>query len=130
VRSGDLAAIPRLALSFMGRRRSRSCRRLRAALGRSPRILDEAGRLARAGLWWQQGAEAGVSVAQAQADGAELAITCGGAKSNHARVTAALCARGSGWGASWCSTRRRSGYEGLEPASLLCGSAVWGWRSI
>src|SRR3989442_990466 len=32
-------------------------------------------------------------LAQAVADGAEVAITIGGEKSNHARVTAALCAR-------------------------------------
>src|SRR5205085_1258312 len=32
-------------------------------------------------------------LAQAVADGAEVVITCGGLKSNHARVTAAMCAR-------------------------------------
>lgn len=32
-------------------------------------------------------------LAQAKANGAEIAITCGGLKSNHCRVTAAICAR-------------------------------------
>jgi len=55
-------------------------------------------------------------LAKAVADGAETAITCGGLKSNHARVTAAMCAR---LGLRCVLVLNEPSYElPLKPASL------------
>ncbi|MEO6726443.1 MAG: D-cysteine desulfhydrase family protein [Blastocatellia bacterium] len=55
-------------------------------------------------------------LAQALADGAEVVITCGGLKSNHARVTAAMCAR---LGLRCILVLNEPSYElRLKPASL------------
>jgi len=55
-------------------------------------------------------------LAQAVADGAEIAITCGGLKSNHCRVTAAMCAR---LGLKCILVLNEPAYElTLKPASL------------
>lgn len=55
-------------------------------------------------------------LAQAVADGAEVVITCGGLKSNHARVTAAMCAR---LGLRCILVLNEPSYElKLKPASL------------
>lgn len=55
-------------------------------------------------------------LAQAIADGVEIAITCGGLKSNHARVTAAMCAR---LGLRCILVLNEPSYElTLKPASL------------
>lgn len=55
-------------------------------------------------------------LAQAVADRAEVVITCGGVKSNHARVTAAMCAR---LGLRCILVLNEPSYElALKPASL------------
>src|SRR5260221_11703299 len=55
-------------------------------------------------------------LAKAIADGAEVVITCGGLKSNHARVTAAMCAR---LGLKCILVLNEPSYElTLKPASL------------
>jgi D-cysteine desulfhydrase len=56
-------------------------------------------------------------LAKAVADGAEVVVTCGGLKSNHARVTAAMCAR-SGLRCVLVLNSAAVTYEGLKPASL------------
>jgi D-cysteine desulfhydrase family pyridoxal phosphate-dependent enzyme len=56
-------------------------------------------------------------LAKAMADGAETVITTGGAKSNHARVTAAFCAH-LGLRCLLVLNRAAVTYEGMSPASL------------
>jgi D-cysteine desulfhydrase family pyridoxal phosphate-dependent enzyme len=56
-------------------------------------------------------------LAKAVADGAEVAITIGGVKSNHARVTAAMCAK-LGLRCVLILNSAAVTYEGLNPASL------------
>jgi D-cysteine desulfhydrase family pyridoxal phosphate-dependent enzyme len=56
-------------------------------------------------------------LAKAVADGAEVAITSGGVKSNHARVTSAMCAR-LGLRCVLVLNSAAVAPEGLEPASL------------
>lgn len=57
-------------------------------------------------------------LAQAKADGADVAISCGGVKSNHARVTAAICAR-IGLRCVLVLNQAAVMYDGLNPASLV-----------
>ncbi len=57
-------------------------------------------------------------LAKAQADGADVAISCGGVKSNHARVTAAMCAR-VGLRCVLVLNQAAVMFEGLNPASLV-----------
>jgi D-cysteine desulfhydrase family pyridoxal phosphate-dependent enzyme len=56
-------------------------------------------------------------LAKAVADGVEVAVTSGGLKSNHARVTAAMCAR-IGLRCVQVLNSAAVTYEGLKPASL------------
>jgi D-cysteine desulfhydrase family pyridoxal phosphate-dependent enzyme len=56
-------------------------------------------------------------LARAVADGAEVVITSGGVKSNHARVTAAMCAR-LGLRCVLVLNSAAVAHEGLKPASL------------
>jgi len=111
-----LAAIPRLALSH-GQTPIEELPRLRAALGRSPRILMKRDDWLGPGFGGNKVRKLEYLLAQAQADGVELAITCGGIKSNHARVTAGLCAK-IGMRCVLVLNPAATGYEGLEPASL------------
>jgi D-cysteine desulfhydrase len=67
--------------------------RLRAALGGGPRLLIKRDDYTGAGFGGNKVRKLEYALAQAAADGAEAVITIGGEKSNHARVTAALCAR-------------------------------------
>lgn len=57
-------------------------------------------------------------LAKAKADGADVAISCGGVKSNHARVTAAMCAR-IGLRCVLVLNQAAVMYDGLNPASLV-----------
>jgi D-cysteine desulfhydrase family pyridoxal phosphate-dependent enzyme len=57
-------------------------------------------------------------LAKAVADGAEVSITSGGVKSNHARVTAAMCAR-LGLRCVLVLNSAAVTHEGLKPASLV-----------
>jgi len=67
--------------------------RLREALGGGPRLLIKRDDYTGPGFGGNKVRKLEYMLAQAAADGAEVAITIGGEKSNHARVTAALCAR-------------------------------------
>jgi D-cysteine desulfhydrase family pyridoxal phosphate-dependent enzyme len=67
--------------------------RLRAALGGGPRLLIKRDDYTGAGFGGNKVRKLEYVLAEAVANGAEAAITIGGEKSNHARVTAALCAR-------------------------------------
>ncbi|MFN0108558.1 MAG: 1-aminocyclopropane-1-carboxylate deaminase/D-cysteine desulfhydrase [Blastocatellia bacterium] len=57
-------------------------------------------------------------LAKAKSDGADVAISCGGVKSNHARVTAAMCAR-VGLRCVLVLNQAAVMYDGLNPASLV-----------
>lgn len=57
-------------------------------------------------------------LAKAKADGADVAISCGGVKSNHARVTAAMCAC-IGLRCVLVLNQAAVMYDGLNPASLV-----------
>src|SRR5262245_15322161 len=68
--------------------------RFRKALGRNaPRIFIKRDDYTGPGFGGNKVRKLEYVLAQAVADGAEVAITSGGVKSNHARVTAAMCAR-------------------------------------
>src|SRR5262245_28000904 len=68
--------------------------RFRAALGRdAPRVFIKRDDYTGPGFGGNKVRKLEYVLAKAAADGAEVAITSGGVKSNHARVTAAMCAR-------------------------------------
>lgn len=68
--------------------------RLRQTLGaNAPRIFIKRDDYTGPGFGGNKVRKLEYVLAQAARDGAEIAITCGGLKSNHCRVTAAMCAR-------------------------------------
>jgi D-cysteine desulfhydrase len=102
--------------------------RLRAALGKdAPRLFIKRDDYTGAGLGGNKVRKLEYVLAQAQADGAEIVITLGGEKSNHARVTAALCAR-LGLPCELVINPPNVRYDGLKPANLvadeLCGATI------
>jgi D-cysteine desulfhydrase len=110
-------AIPRLSLSH-ARTPLEETPRLRAALGGGPRILVKRDDYLGAGFGGNKVRKLEYLLAEAQRDGVEVVITCGGEKSNHARVTAALCAR-LGMRCRLVLNPPAVGYSGWAPASLL-----------
>ncbi len=113
---GRLVSIPYLAASH-GPTPIEELPRLRAALGRAPRILIKRDDYLGPGFGGNKVRKLEYLLAEAQAGGVEVVITCGGVKSNHARVTAALCAR-YGLRCELVLNPAAVGYAGLEPASL------------
>lgn len=88
-----LRAIPRLSCGFYPTP-IEELPRMRAALGaHAPRLFVKRDDYTGPGFGGNKVRKLEYVLAQAQAEGAEIAITVGGEKSNHARVTAALCAR-------------------------------------
>jgi 1-aminocyclopropane-1-carboxylate deaminase/D-cysteine desulfhydrase-like pyridoxal-dependent ACC family enzyme/acyl dehydratase len=93
--------------------------RLRAARGpNAPRLLVKRDDYTGPGFGGNKVRKLEYALAQAQAGGAEIIITLGGEKSNHARVTAALCAR-LGLQCELVLNPPNIRFEGLQPASLL-----------
>ncbi len=92
--------------------------RLRAALGAAaPRLFVKRDDYTGPGFGGNKVRKLEYVLAQAQADGADVAITIGGEKSNHARVTAAMCAR-LGLRCVLVLNAAATGHAGWEPASL------------
>ncbi len=92
--------------------------RFRQALGRNaPRIFIKRDDLTGPGFGGNKVRKLEYVMAKAVADGAEVAITIGGVKSNHARVTAAMCAR-LGLRCILVLNSAAVSHEGLNPASL------------
>ncbi len=92
--------------------------RFRAALGDgAPRIFIKRDDYSGPGFGGNKVRKLEYLLARAQADGADVAITCGGVKSNHARVTAAMCAR-LGLRCVLVLNQAAVMYDGLAPASL------------
>jgi L-cysteate sulfo-lyase len=92
--------------------------RLRQALGdKAPRIFIKRDDYTGPGFGGNKVRKLEYVLAQAEADGAEVLITCGGVKSNHARITAALCAK-LGLRCILVLNSAAVMYEGLMPASL------------
>jgi 1-aminocyclopropane-1-carboxylate deaminase/D-cysteine desulfhydrase-like pyridoxal-dependent ACC family enzyme len=87
--SGSWSRFPRLNLSY-GPTPIEELARLRAALGGGPRILIKRDDYLGPGFGGNKVRKLEYLLAAAREDGAEVVITCGGVKSNHARVTAAL----------------------------------------
>lgn len=110
-------AIPRLHLSHSPTP-IEELPRLRAALGGGPRILIKRDDYLGPGFGGNKVRKLEYLLARAKGEGAEVAITCGGIKSNHARVTAALCAR-VGIHCVLVLNPAAVNYEGLQPASLF-----------
>jgi D-cysteine desulfhydrase len=103
--------------------------RLRAALGaNAPRLFIKRDDYTGPGFGGNKVRKLEYVLAQALAGGAEVALTCGGEKSNHARVTAALCAR-LGLRCVLVLNAAAQRHAGLQPASLyadeLFGAEVW-----
>lgn len=112
-----LAAIPRLSYGH-DPTPLEELPRLRAALGpNAPRLLVKRDDYTGPGFGGNKVRKLEYVLAQAQADGAEIAITVGGEKSNHARVTAAMCAR-LGLRCVLVLNAAAISHEGWEPASL------------
>jgi D-cysteine desulfhydrase family pyridoxal phosphate-dependent enzyme len=92
--------------------------RLRRALGgKAPRIFIKRDDFTGPGFGGNKVRKLEYVLAQAEADAAEVLITCGGVKSNHARITAALCAK-LGLRCILVLNSAAVMYEGLTPASL------------
>lgn len=92
--------------------------RLRAALGpNAPRLFVKRDDYTGPGFGGNKVRKLEYVLAQAQANGVEIAITVGGEKSNHARVTAAMCAR-LGVHCELVLNAAALSHEGWEPASL------------
>ena len=96
--------------------------RLRAALaaeyGSCPRLLVKRDDYTGPGFGGNKVRKLEYLLARAQADGAEVVVTCGGEKSNHARITAALCAR-LGLRCILVLNAAAVRHDGLTPASLF-----------
>jgi D-cysteine desulfhydrase len=92
--------------------------RFRQALGRNaPRVFIKRDDYTGPGFGGNKVRKLEYVLAKAMADGAEVVITSGGVKSNHARVTAAMCAR-LGLGCILVLNSAAVSHEGLTPASL------------
>jgi D-cysteine desulfhydrase len=92
--------------------------RFREALGRNaPRIFIKRDDYTGPGFGGNKVRKLEYVLAKASASGAEVAITVGGVKSNHARVTAAICAR-LGLRCVLVLNPSAVTHEGLKPASL------------
>jgi D-cysteine desulfhydrase family pyridoxal phosphate-dependent enzyme len=87
-----LASVPRLNCGFYPTP-IEELPRLRAALGGGPRLFIKRDDFTGAGCGGNKVRKLEYVLAQVIADGAEIAVTTGSEKSNHARVTAMLCAR-------------------------------------
>jgi D-cysteine desulfhydrase family pyridoxal phosphate-dependent enzyme len=92
--------------------------RFREALGRgAPRIFIKRDDYTGPGFGGNKVRKLEYVLAKAFADGVEVAITVGGVKSNHARVTAAMCAK-LGLRCALILNSAAVTHEGLKPASL------------
>src|SRR5262245_10892168 len=92
--------------------------RVRRALGRgAPRVFIKRDDYTGIGFGGNKVRKLEYAMANAVADGAEVVVTSGGVKSNHARVTAAMCAR-LGLRCVLVLNSVAVTYEGLNPASL------------
>jgi L-cysteate sulfo-lyase len=92
--------------------------RLRGALGdKAPRIFIKRDDYTGPGFGGNKVRKLEYLLAKAEANGAEVLITCGGMKSNHARITAALCAK-LGLRSILVLNSAAVMYEGWAPASL------------
>ncbi len=92
--------------------------RLREALGPgAPRIFIKRDDYTGPGFGGNKVRKLEYVLGEAKAAGAEVAVTCGGVKSNHARVTAAICAR-LGLPCVLVLNQAVVMYDGLAPASL------------
>jgi D-cysteine desulfhydrase family pyridoxal phosphate-dependent enzyme len=92
--------------------------RLRKALGdKAPRIFIKRDDYTGPGFGGNKVRKLEYVLAKAEADDAEVLITCGGIKSNHARKTATLCAK-LGLRCILVLNSAAVMYEGLTPASL------------
>jgi D-cysteine desulfhydrase family pyridoxal phosphate-dependent enzyme len=92
--------------------------RFREALGcKAPRIFIKRDDYTGPGFGGNKVRKLEYVLAKAVADGADVAITTGGVKSNHARVTAAMCAR-LGLRCVLILNSAAVTHEGVKPASL------------
>ncbi len=98
---------------------------LRTEVGACPRLFIKRDDYTGAGLGGNKVRKLEYVLAQAVADGAEVVITTGGEKSNHARVTAMLCAR-LGLRCILVANPATPGTvpPGLQPASLYVNELV------
>jgi D-cysteine desulfhydrase family pyridoxal phosphate-dependent enzyme len=114
---GRFEAIPRLNYGVYPTR-IEDASRFRQALGRgAPRIFIKRDDYTGAGFGGNKVRKLEYVLAKAVAAGAEVAITVGGVKSNHARVTAAMCAK-LGLRCVLILNSAAVAHEGLKPASL------------
>lgn len=91
--------------------------RFRESIGGGPRLLIKRDDYTGAGMGGNKVRKLEYVLAQAIADGTDAAITIGSEKSNHARVTAAFCAR-LGIRCILVLNRTSQGSDRLKPASL------------
>ncbi len=116
--AAHLAAIPRLSFGHYPTP-IEEVPRFRHALGtNAPRIFIKRDDYTGPGFGGNKVRKLEYILAKAKADGADVAISCGGVKSNHARVTAAMCAR-VGLRCVLVLNQAAVMYDGLNPASLV-----------
>jgi D-cysteine desulfhydrase len=120
---GRLESIERLELGYYPTP-VEELARLRAALGRAPRILIKHDDYTGIGFGGNKVRKLEYVLARARAKGTEVVITLGGEKSNHARMTAALCAR-LGLRCLLVLNRAAKGTvpDGLKPAAIFIDEA-------
>jgi len=118
-----LHSIPRMSCGFYPTPLE-DLSRLREALGGGPRLLIKRDDYTGVGCGGNKVRKLEYALARAAADGAEVVITMGGEKSNHARMTAAMCAR-LGLGCVLVLNLAAAGSvpPGFKPASLFIDEA-------
>ncbi|HEX5080779.1 MAG TPA: D-cysteine desulfhydrase family protein [Blastocatellia bacterium] len=110
-------AIPRLNYGVYPTPIEEASRFRQALGGAAPRIFIKRDDYTGPGFGGNKVRKLEYVLAKAVAEGAEVAITIGGVKSNHARVTAAMCAK-LGLRCVLILNSAAVTYEGLKPASL------------
>lgn len=118
-----LEAIPRLRIGYYPTPLEEMAR-LREALGGGPRLFIKRDDYTGAGFGGNKVRKLDYMLAQAVADAAEVVITIGGEKSNHARVTAAMCARLGLRCILILNRAAQAGGSSLKPASLVVDEMV------
>lgn len=117
-----LRNIPRLNIGFYPTP-IEELTRFREAIGGGPRLFIKRDDYTGAGMGGNKVRKLEYLLAQAIAEGADTAITIGSEKSNHARVTAALCAR-LGLRCILVLNRATQSDNSLKPASIAVDEIV------
>jgi L-cysteate sulfo-lyase len=115
--------VPRLRIGYYPTPLEKMAR-LSEALGGGPRLFIKRDDYTGAGFGGNKVRKLDYMLAQAVADAGDVVITIGGEKSNHARVTAAMCARLGLRCILVLNRAAQTGGASLKPASLVVDEMV------